>query len=95
MEFNFKEAFAAGMSEWGGTFDRVSENAAWIGIPSGRLMLYWETNGGYFHVFAGSPERPDLEFGCIFGDWEEWQAKDAGRDFAKRAYEAAERLSRG
>ena len=94
MSFDFEEAFVSGAAETGGTFRRASENVAWIGTPGRHLMLGWETKGGRFHFFAGSPTEPVLEFACATDGWEEWQAIDAGRDFARRAYEIAGRLGK-
>lgn len=94
MSFDFGEAFAAGLAEWGGTFDRTRAGTAWIGPLDRRLMLAWGTNGGYFRASAQTPSAPLLEFSCAVDGWEEWQARDAGRDFAKRAYEIAGRLGK-
>lgn len=92
MSFDFGEAFARGMAEVGGTFNRVSPGEATIGLDGQKLYIKWEPNLGRFTASAGAPSRPGLSFGCITDGWEEWQAVDAGRDFAKRAYEAAARL---
>lgn len=94
MSFDFGEAFARGMAEVGGTFNRVSPDEATIGLDGQKLYITWESNLSYFAAVAGAPSRPDLSFGCIMDSWEEWQAIDAGRDFAKRAYEIAARLSK-
>ena len=94
MSFDFGEEFASGLAEWGGTFDRTHGGIAWIGLPGSRLMLAWGTNGGYFRASAGSHDRPDLEFSCVVDGWEAWQARDAGRDFAKRAYEIVGRVGK-
>lgn len=94
MSFDFGEAFARGMAEVGGTFNRISPGEATIGPNGKKLCITWESNLSYFAAVAGAPERPDLSFGCIMDGWEEWQAVDAGRDFAKRAYEIAGRLGK-
>jgi len=92
MSFDFGEAFVRGMAEIGGTFNRVSPGEATIGPDERKLYIQWESNLSYFTASAGAPSRPDLEFKCATDGWEEWQAVDAGRDFAKRAYEAAARI---
>lgn len=94
MSFDFGEAFASGVAEVGGTFRRESRGVAWIGTDEHSLQIAWSSNGDYFRAVAGAGERPSLEFGCIMDGWEEYQAKDAGRDFAERAYEIAGRLPR-
>jgi len=94
MSFDFEEAFISGLAEWGGTFDRSHLGIAWIGPPGRRLMIVWGSDEGRFRASAPTPSAPLLEFGCAVDGWEEWQAKDAGRDFAKRAYEIAGRLGK-
>ena len=90
--FDFAEEFARGAAEAGGTFDRASPGSAWIGTPDRRLEIRWRSGAGCFAAFAGPRGRPSFAFACATGGWEAWQARDAGRDFAKRAYEAAARL---
>ena len=94
MNFDFGEAFARGMAEWGGTFNHISPGEASIGPDEQKLYITWESNLSYFTAMAGTPSRPDLLFGCIVDGWEAWQAIDAGRDFAKRAYEIAGRIGK-
>ena len=94
MSFYFGEAFARGIAEVGGTFNRISSDEATIGPDGQKLYIKWESNLSYFTASAGAPSRPDLLFGCIMDKWDEWQAIDAGRDFAKRAYEIAGRLGK-
>ena len=94
MSFDFGEAFVCGMAEVGGTFNRISPGEAAIGPDGQILFIQWETNLSYFCASAGSPERPDLVFRCITDGWEMWQAVEAGRDFAKHAYEIASRLGK-
>ena len=94
MSFDFGEAFVAGLAEWGGTFNRVSPGEATIGQDEQKLYIRWESNLSYFTASAGAPSRPDLSFGCITDGWEMWQAVEAGRDFAKHAYEIASRLGK-
>ena len=94
MSFDFGKAFACGMAEWGGTLSRTTACAAKIG-PDGRtLCVAWIAGSGRFKAVAGNGSSPALEFGCATDGWEEWQAVDAGRDFAKRAYEIAGRLGK-
>lgn len=92
MGFDFAEAFVAGVAETGGTFEKIGPNQAWIGPEGRRLSIWWASNVDRFRAYAGAPERPDLDFSCVVCGWEEWQAKDAGRAFAERAYEIAGRL---
>lgn len=94
MSFDFGEAFARGMAEVGGTFNRISPGEATIGLDGQKLYITWESNLSYFTAVAGAPSRPDLSFGCIMDNWEEWQAIDAGRDFVTRAYEIAGRIGK-
>ena len=95
MSFDFGEEFARGMAEVGGTFNRVSPREATIGPDGQKLCIQWESNLDYFTASAGAPSRPNLAFRCITDGWEAWQAIDAGRDFAKRAYEIAWQLGCG
>jgi len=92
MNFDFGEAFAKGMAEVGGTFVAVSPDRAQIGIGEQTLFIGWKSGGGRFRAYAGG--APLLEFACTTDGWEEWQAVDAGRDFAKRAYEIVGRLGK-
>lgn len=94
MNFDFREAFVRGMAEVGGTFNRISPGEATIGPNGKKLYIEWKLNLDYFTASAGEPSRPNLSFGCIMDSWEEWQAVDAGRDFAKRAYEIASCLGK-
>lgn len=93
MSFDFAEAFAKGMAEVGGTFAAASPGRAQIGIGERTLFIGWESGGGRFRAYAGGG-APLLEFSCATDGWEAWQAVDAGRDFAKRAYEIADRLGK-
>lgn len=93
MSFDFAEAFMAGVAEVGGTFKRFGDGFAQIGLDERPLAIGWTSGGGRFRAHAGFG-APLMEFACATDGWEEWQAKDAGRDFAKRAYEIADRLSK-
>lgn len=90
MNFDFAEAFMAGVAEVGGTFKRLGDGFAQIGPDERPLAIGWTSGGGRFLAHAGSGAQL-MEFACATEGWEEWQAVDAGRDFAKRAYEIAGR----
>ena len=91
MSFDFGDAFMSGVAEVGGTFVAVSPGCAQIGTDECTLAINWEVSGGRFHAHAGR-DTPLLEFACVTDGWEAWQARDAGRDFAKRAYEIADSI---
>ena len=93
MNFDFGDAFMSGVAEVGGTFVAVSPGCAQIGTDECTLTINWKVSGGRFYVYAGRG-TPLLEFACVTDGWDKWQAIDAGRDFAKRAYEIAGSLGK-
>lgn len=90
--FDFGTEFSAGIDEVGGSFAWVSAGHATIGTGRCVLPVQWGLSDGVFHASAGSSDRPSLVFECTTAGWERWQARDAGRGFAERAYEIAGRL---
>ena len=93
MSFDFGDAFMSGVAEAGGTFVAISPGRARIGTDKRTLAINWEVSRGRFHAHAGR-DTPLLEFACVTDGWDAWQAIDAGRDFAKRAYEIAASVSK-
>lgn len=88
-DFDFKEAFLRGLAETGGTYRRTMAPCAEIGDGAGTVSLTFEwapptrSAFGFFRITA---DGGAAEFKCRTDGWEEWQAVDAGRDFAKVAY---------